>query len=30
VRELSDENVSEALAEVRASLLEADVDFAVV
>jgi signal recognition particle subunit SRP54 len=30
VRELSDENVSEALADVRASLLEADVDFAVV
>ncbi len=30
VRELSEENVSEALAEVRASLLEADVDFTVV
>jgi signal recognition particle subunit SRP54 len=30
VRELSDENVAEALASVRASLLEADVDFAVV
>ena len=30
VRELSDENVSQALADVRASLLEADVDFAVV
>ena len=30
VRELSDENVSAALADVRASLLEADVDFAVV
>jgi signal recognition particle subunit SRP54 len=30
VRELSDENLSEALALVRASLLEADVDFAVV
>jgi len=30
VRELSDENVGEALASVRASLLEADVDFAVV
>jgi signal recognition particle subunit SRP54 len=30
VRELSDENVAEALANVRTSLLEADVDFAVV
>ncbi len=30
VRELSDENVAEALANVRSSLLEADVDFAVV
>jgi len=30
VRELSEENVSQALAEVRASLLEADVDFTVV
>jgi signal recognition particle subunit SRP54 len=30
VRELSDENVGEALQSVRASLLEADVDFAVV
>jgi len=30
VRELSDENVSAALADVRASLLEADVDFTVV
>ena len=30
VRELSDANVDEALADVRASLLEADVDFAVV
>jgi signal recognition particle subunit SRP54 len=30
VRELSDENVGEALQNVRASLLEADVDFAVV
>jgi signal recognition particle subunit SRP54 len=30
VRELSDENVDQALRDVRASLLEADVDFAVV